>query len=317
MKNPLAGKVIAVCLHPTIDLTYETARLDVEGVVRGRQTMAEPAGKGINVARTLAALGCPVLAAGFIGRNEIPLYENSFDKSRADTQFVPVAAPTRRNLTLIETATGRDLHILDAPMRVQHNELAHMQKLLRARITPNDWIVFSGSCPAGIRQADFAALLKLSAKHGQRVIVDTSGHMLRAAIKTRPWLIKPNLDELAQLTKTRPATRAEALASARQLLPHCETILLSLGADGAILVTADSAWHAREKRKIKTVHTVGCGDALLSGFLAAYAAGKPPPEALRRGVACGSACVRTVHAAITATRQITGLLPKVTVSPCR
>ena len=308
MRKRCVGRIVVVCLHPTVDRTYETERLHRHGVIRGKQVLVEPAGKGVNVARTLATLGRPALVIGFCGRDELPLYEQSLARSRVATRFVPVAAATRQNLTLMEKATGGEVHLLDTPMRIRPRELARFRSLLRTCVAPDDWVVFSGSVPAGVRQADFAALLRLGAELGQRVVVDTSGGMLRAAMRTRPWLIKPNLQELAQLSGASLATGADALASAQSLLGRCGAVLLSLGAAGAILVTPAGAWQAREKRKAKVVHTVGCGDALLAGFLAATASGKLPGEALRRAVGCGSACVRSVRAGVGSRREVARLL---------
>ena len=321
MKRHLEGKLIAVCLHPVIDRTFEVPCLDLGGVVRGRQVMVEAAGKGVNVAHTLAALGMDVLATGFLGRRDTASFEVSFDATRVTARFVRVAARTRESLTLVEKEAGRDTHILDSPMKVRREELDRFRKLAQRSVKPGDWVIFSGSCPAGVRQSDFISLIRAAAAGGGRVCVDTAGGMLRAAMKTRPWLIKPNLEELSDLVGRKLATRAEALVAARSLLKlkRCGMLLASLGEDGAILVTPEGAWHARETRRAtKTVvHTVGCGDALLAGFLAAHAAGKSLMEALRYGVACGSACVRTPYASIRSPREVTGVLPKVSLTPLR
>jgi len=311
VRKGLHGKVVAVCLHPAVDHTYEVPHLDKGEVVQGRRVTAEAAGKGVNVARTLALLGCPVFATGFLGETEEGFYKAFFDQSGIDARFVPVAAQTRQNLTLVETSTGRDLHVLDTPMRVRRDHVARFGALLRRRVTSRDWVAFCGSCPKGVRQSDFSGFLRLCGKLGARVIVDTSGGMLKAAMRTRPWLIKPNVEELAQLVGELPATRAAMLSAARSLLGKCGQVLVSLGRDGAILVTPEGTWHAVERGRADVVHTVGCGDALLAGFLAASASGEVAAEALRTAVACGSACVRTAQATIGSRRDMMRLLGRV------
>ena len=103
-------------------------------------------------------------------------------------------------------------------------------------------------------------------------------------------------------------------AAGRDVLARCEVVLASLGERGAVLMTHRGAWHARETRRANVVHTVGCGDALLAGFLSARAKGKAEPEALRFGVACGSACVRTRYACVRSSAEATRVLRKVVVT---
>ena len=159
--------------------------------------------------------------------------------------------------------------------------------------------MFSGSRPEGFRLSDYARLLALCRESGAKLCVDASGPMLRAALKARPWIVKPNLDELSELVGRRLSRVNEVLQAAVPLTKRCEHVLVSLGRNGALLVSRQGAWRARESSgRVSAVHTVGCGDALLAGFLSACARGEPLPEATRFAVACGSACVRSYRACL-------------------
>ena len=105
----------------------------------------------------------------------------------------------------------------------------------------------------------------------------------------------------------------ELLAGAREVLGSCERVLVSLGREGAVLVTAEGAWHARARGRVKVVHTVGCGDALFAGFLCAYARGASEAEAVRFAVACGTACVGNLEACVRSRAQARKALGRVVV----
>ena len=321
MKNRLSGKFVIVVLHPAVDRTVQVSRLQVGGVIRGRPVMVEAAGKGINIAHTLANLGHPLLATGFLGRGEAEFFLSSFRGAasgaagRVALDFVPVECATRENLTIIERDAGRDTHILVGSMRVGPRETERLLRRMRRRVAAGDWAVFGGSCPSGLKRADYVEALRTCKARGASVCVDASGSLLRAALSVRPWVVKPNREELEELAGRRLRSRAAVLRAARALLERCEHVVVSLGAEGAVLVTRDGAWHARETRCAKVVHTVGCGDALFAGFLAAYARGRRPAEALRFAVACGSACVRTHYASLRSRDEPLRFLRAVRVSP--
>jgi 1-phosphofructokinase family hexose kinase len=312
--NP-ANRFIVVGLHPSIDRTLEIPRFAAGGVIRARVVMVEAAGKGVNVAHSLSNFGHPVSATGFIARRDEKLFLSSFGAPRSGgrvrTDFVRVEGATRENVTIIERDAQRDTHILAGELRVRPADVARLRKIIAREVAAGDWAVFSGSRPGGMRIPDYARLLALCSENGAKLCVDARGPMLRAALQRKPWLIKPNLDELAEWTGRRPSGIPETLQAARPLLARCEHLLISLGPDGALLVSRAGAWRARETRRAAVLHTVGCGDALLAGFLSACAAGKPPPEATRFAVACGSACVRSYRACLRSPAEALRFVPRV------
>ena len=167
--------------------------------------------------------------------------------------------------------------------------------------------------PAGVTQRDYLQMLRICRRSKARLCVDTSGPMLKAALSLGLWAIKPNRSELEELTGRTLRSTQRVEAAAVGLLEQCRYVLVSLGAGGALLVSRDGSWHAREKRPASVCHTVGCGDALFCGFLTAKAAGKPDKNATRFAVACGSACVRTPYAAIQSQAQVKKLLTRIHV----
>jgi 1-phosphofructokinase len=304
---------IVVGLHPAIDRTLEIRRLTAGGMIRGRVVMVEAAGKGANLVHTLSNFGHRVVATGFLGRQDEAFFLSSFRKDRVKAEFVAVASPTRENITIIETDSHRDTHLVTGKLHVGRVDVSRLRSIIAGEVAAGRWAVFSGSRPAGMTLSEYARMLTLCRESGAKLCVDASGPMLRAALKARPWIVKPNLDELSELAGRRLSCVREVVKAAAPLTKWCEHVLVSLGRNGALLVSRQGVWHARDGRRISAVHTVGCGDALLAGFLSACARGKTLPEATRFAVACGSACVRSYRACLLSKAEALRLLPGVHV----
>jgi 1-phosphofructokinase len=306
-------RFIVVGLHPAIDRTLEIGRFTAGGMIRGRLVMVEAAGKGANLVHSLSNFGRRVVATGFLGKQDEAFFLSSFRKDRVKAVFVAVASSTRENITIIERDFHRDTHLVAGELRVGRADVNRLRRIIAREVVEGGWTVFSGSRPAGLRLSDYAGMLALCRDRGARLCVDASGPMLRAALKARPWIVKPNLDELSELAGRRLSRVGEVRHAAELLTEWCEHVLVSLGRNGALLVSRQGVWRARESRRVSAVHTVGCGDALLAGFLSACARGKALPEATRFAVACGSACVRSKRACLLSEDEALRFLPSVHV----
>jgi 1-phosphofructokinase len=306
-------RFLVVGLHPAIDRTLEIGRFTPGGMIRGRVLMVEAAGKGANLVHSLSNFGHRLVATGFLGRQDEAFFLSSFRQDRVRAEFVAVESPTRENITIIERDFRRDTHLVAGKLRVGRAEVSRLRKIIAREVGEGRWVVFSGSRPQGLRLSDYARLLALGRERGAKLCVDASGPMLRAALKARPWIVKPNLDELSELAGRRLSRVNEILEAAVPLTAWCEHVLVSSGRNGALLVSREGAWRARESRRVSAVHTVGCGDALLAGFLSACACGKSLPEATRFAVACGSACARSYRACLLSENEARRVLPGVRV----
>jgi 1-phosphofructokinase len=313
MPTRRSPRFIVIGLHPSIDRTIDVDRIRVGGVIRGRLAMVEASGKGANIAHNLANFGHAVATTGFLGRWDAQFFLASFHPGRVRARFVIVPGATRQNITLIETELRRDTHITAGSLCVGRRDLAALVAKVDRLIRLGDPVVFSGSLPQGVEVADYVALLRLAARKGGRLCVDTSGPALRAALELRPWTLKPNRDELQELVGRPLRSFKQVLSAARDLTDRCENVLVSLGGEGALLATPDGAWRGWEAGPADVVHTVGCGDALFSGFLSARARGRTVADALRFAVACGSACVRSYYAQVRTRREATAWMDRIRV----
>jgi 1-phosphofructokinase len=292
------GRFVVAGLHPAIDRTVEVPALDGATVIRGRLLMVEAAGKGTNIVHTLSNFGHRVTATGFLSRWDRELFLSSFRRDRVRTRFILVDGPSRENVTVVDRRTGRDTHIIAGHLDVTRREVRRLLQVIPRLLRPDDWAVFAGGRPRGFRMDDFSDALAAARRRRARVCVDAGGNMLRVALRRHPWIIKPNRDELSELAGESLATKAQILKAATRLFRRCDRVLVSLGKEGGMLVGPEGAWEARDLRRVRVSHTVGCGDAFFAGFLAAASERMEWSECLRFSVACGSACVRSPYAAL-------------------
>ncbi len=282
--------IITVTLNTSVDRTLEVPGFAVGGHLKGRMVRVQPGGKGVNVARCLAALGVPSVATGLVGRGELPLFRNAFRRTPVRLELVPVAAPTRTNTTILDPERGTDTHIREAGSPVTSREVEALRSRLCELASPDAIVVFCGSLPPGMGDEALAELLAVCRERGARLAADLNGQQLHVAVAARALLIKPNVEELGSLlgVDLGSAAGSRLVRAARSLCGRVRTALLTRGRLGALLVERRRAM-ACSVEVAAPRNTVGCGDAFLAGYLAGVWRGRRRGQALRLAVACGAA----------------------------
>lgn len=287
--------IITVTLNPSVDKTVEVPSFSVGEVLKGRVVRIQPAGKGVNISRCLATLGVRSVVSGFVGSGEEPLFVESFDGQDVGVELVAIDGRTRSNTTILDPVNGSETHIREEGPRVTPSDLARLTEKLEGLAGCDDLVVFAGSLPPGADPSALGELVQGCQERGSKVGIDTSGEALREGVVRAPFLIKPNEEELRELLGRGLESEEELLAGAAEVARKVEIVLLSRGEKGAVCVTRDERWGCRVEVG-GARNTVGCGDALLAGFLAAFVGGQGLSECLRSGVAAGGACALS-HAA--------------------
>ena len=284
--------IVTVTLNPCLDRTLTVPRLAVDEVIRATDARLDWGGKGFNVSRALQALGGESLALGLVGGAAGELVARGLAGLGITADLVPIAGETRTNTVITEARSGRYVKVNEPGPAVQPAELAAFLDRVRARLQPGDLWVLSGSLPSGLPCGIYARLVELVQAGGARALLDTSGEPLRLGYAARPYLVKPNAVEAAEMIGRPVRSAADALAAARTLLGQgIEVIALSLGAVGLLLASGRQAVHVRPPR-IQARTPVGMGDALLAGLAWALERGLPLAEIARWGVATGTAAAR-------------------------
>jgi len=293
-----APTIVAVALNPTFDRVLQVPNLQIGAHQRGRLVSIQPAGKAVNAARLLAALGTPCILTGFVGEGDRERFERSFEKSHVRVEMFEANGMTRENITLVDPQHGVETHIRDVGFPLGEEDIERLTRKLSILASKGSYVLFAGSLPPGMDAKTFADMLKVCREKGAYVAVDSSGPGLEAVKKTKGlWLIKPNREELAEIAG-RPVNTEEGIrAAAETLRKQIDNIVVTLGAEGAYLFSRDGVWRARPHVEAEAiVKTVGSGDALLAGFVHYHALKKRPPECLRLGVACGTAACFQIRA---------------------
>jgi 1-phosphofructokinase len=279
--------IITLTPNPSLDRTLEVGRFARGGVLRARARRVEPGGKGINVARALHAHGHEVLAVLPCGGGEGEQLVRLLTAEGLTPVIVPIADHVRANVAIVEP-DGTVTKVNEPGPTLDADEIERLLATV-AEGHGATWVVGSGSLPPGCSDGLFAALTERAHGGGSRVVIDSSGTPLSEALAARPDLVKPNLEELTEVTGLPVRTLGEAVAAARLLRQRgVATVLASLGEDGALLVDEVGALHAHVAVAAPR-SSVGAGDATLAGYLTAAELGRR--DALRMAVAFGAAAV--------------------------
>jgi 1-phosphofructokinase len=280
--------IVTLTPNPSVDRTVEVAELVRGAVLRATSAHVDPGGKGVNVARALAANALKATAVLPCGGSEGLQLTALLEPEGIGVVGVPIRGAVRANISVTEP-DGTVTKLNEPGPELNADEVAALiAATVEAARTGAVWVVCSGSLPRGVPERFYADLLPALRATGARVVVDTSGAALTAAIPARPDLIKPNREELADEAGQPVHTLGDALRAATILRERgAGTVLASLGADGALLVDDTGAYYG-EAPVDRVLGAVGAGDATLAGFLAGGGAG---PEALTEALAWGAAAV--------------------------
>lgn len=288
--------IVTVTANPSIDRSVRLeSALEPGAVQRGVDPREDAGGKGVNVARALRAAGIDTIAVVPCGADDP--FALILEREGVSFLRVPVTGAVRANLTITDPDGTTTKINLPGP-RLTRSETASLIDGVVAAAEGAEWVVFAGSVPPGAGDDFYAvAIAAVRARWGKDaplIAVDTSGAALEWAVASgRPDLIKPNEIELADLAGEVLDETADVVATsvrlARSLVPaKVASVLVTLGSEGALLVTADSVLRATAPL-ITVASTVGAGDSSLAGYLIATSAGGDAAERLGRAVAYGAA----------------------------
>jgi 1-phosphofructokinase len=270
--------IVTVTLNPSLDRTLEVESLDRGAVLRTSNPTLEAGGKGVNVTRALTANGIPSVAVLPVGGGEGAEMSALLEASGVRAHFVPVAGRTRSNITIAEL-DGTITKLNEPGPVIGARELDALTAVVASAVSPGDWVLISGSVPPEFTPEQVLALAASLADREVNLAIDTSGDALVASLAARPRLIKPNRAELAEITGSELGSISEVIDAAKGVRGRgVELVLVSLGADGAVLV-GPAGVVVGESRVDRPRSTVGAGDSFLAGFLSRFTVDETDVEA--------------------------------------
>lgn len=277
--------IYTVTLNPSIDFIVRIDQLNLGSVNRMVSDDKFAGGKGINVSRVLQRLGVGNTATGFLGGFTGHFIEDSLKNEGIETAFVKVDQDTRIN---VKIKSQEETEINGQGPMISQEQLEALKAKL-SQLTSDDTVVFAGSAPANLGNAVYKELIPLVRKSGAQVVCDFEGQPLLDALANNPLLVKPNNHELEAIFGVPLNSLNDVETYARRILEMgAQHVLISMAGDGALLVTEEATYFAKPiKGQVK--NSVGAGDSMVAGFTGEFVKSKDPVEALKWGVACGTA----------------------------
>jgi 1-phosphofructokinase len=267
---------VSVTLNPAIDETVVLETLRPGEVHRARAVSFHAGGKGVNVASCLADWDFGAITAmGILGANNAGVFESLFAAKKIRDGFVRVAGETRTNIKLVHDGDTTDINL--PGLEVDAGLIARVREGIFANAVAGDLVLLAGSVPSGASATVYAELIAALHERGVRVVLDTSGAPLNAALRAPelPYCIKPNRSELEAFAGRALPADTDLIAAARALNARgVALVIVSLGAEGSLYVTDPQMLHAKLP-VIRAASTVGAGDAMVAGIIAALAEGAP------------------------------------------
>ena len=277
--------IYTVTLNPSIDFIVRLDHLELGSVNRMTSDDKFAGGKGINVSRILQRLDVDNTATGFIGGFTGRFVEDGLTAEGIKTNFVQVSEDTRIN---VKIKAGEETEINGAGPKISDEKLEELKAIL-AGLSSEDTVVFAGSAPSSLGNQVYNTLIPIAKKAGAEVVCDFEGQTLLDSLNYQPLLVKPNNHELADIFGVELNGLEDIEKYAREILAKgAKNVIISMAGDGALLVTPEAAYFAKPiKGTVK--NSVGAGDSMVAGFTGEYVKSGDPIEALKWGVACGSA----------------------------
>lgn len=284
------SKIITVTANTALDLFLEVDGLTEKDNILADSSREFACGKGVNVARAIAAQGSAVTCLGFVGCQSMMTFK-ALESNLLHTDLTPVEGKTRTNITLFDNGRNRETHIRTAGYSVTELDCRELAAKLEETLQPKDIVVFSGSLPPGAPDDLYAYLISVCKRNDTLTILDSSGNSLKQSLAAKPYLIKPNQQELEELVGESLNNEQAIVEAARYWVDQGITwVYVSRGRQGVIAVGREMALAANITELPDGIMThIGCGDAMVAGLALAIAAGENPENTLMRGVACGVA----------------------------
>ena len=284
--------ILTITLNPALDVATSCDQLQPSHKLRCAHAERFPGGGGINVARVVQRLGGDCLALYLAGGVVGDRLQNLLQAEQVPSHRLAIADETRESFSVLETSTGREYRFVLPGPEVTAREWQDCVDFLGRMDPPPRYVVLSGSLPPSLAIDSYAQLTAMARSRGCKVVLDSSGAPLAAALAAGVFLIKPSLRELSDLTGAPLEDETQWRAAAELLVRdgRAELVALSLGERGAMLFSAQGAWRA-DALKVDVKSTTGAGDSFLAAMVWALNREMALPQAFGYGVAAGSAAL--------------------------
>jgi 6-phosphofructokinase 2 len=307
--------IVTVTLNPAIDHTLVLPKFVAGDTIRVKSVRSDPGGKGINVSRVVHELGGDSLAMGFAPGGLGRYIEQTLNSQGIPTDFLHMKGEVRTSITILDESRHMNTILSDPGPETDPAYFEELKKRLRKRLHAGDWLVIAGSIPPPLDATVYTDLIDEAANIGAHTVLDADGAALAAGAAAHPEMLKGNKRELERLLGRHLDDETATLKGARQVhdagVGH---VVITRGREGALAV-ADHENLRGVAPRVRAVSAVGSGDAFLAGVVLTLSKGGSMTEALRLGIASGTASVLFPGTELCRRREVDILMPRVRIHP--
>jgi 1-phosphofructokinase family hexose kinase len=283
--------IVTLTMNPAIDRTIAVDRLAFDDRAYILSSKDSPGGRGINAARVIHSFGGAALAVIPAGGDRGARFEHYMVDCGFPITCVPIRNDIRLNLTIVDRH-GLTIKLNEIGPRLDRGEISSVEGTVDAQLEGADWLMLCGSLPPGVPSDFYAQLIARARRRNVKTLLDTDGEALAQGIEAGPTIVTPNQQEAERLLNTVLLTRTQSIAAARRIESlGAESVVLSLASRGAIGLAKDLMWEAIPPR-VDAISPIGAGDAMAAAVLWSLQAGEEFREALKWGVAAGTASAK-------------------------
>ncbi len=306
--------ILSLCPNPSLDVYYYVGALKEDDTNRVENPFLSAGGKGVNAARVISRFTEDVLLALPLGGCTGECVKELLEAEGVSLVVVSISSPTRVNTILEQKAKGKHLLIASSGSPLLKEEREKLELAVCKDYSP-EVLILGGSVPPSLPKDYYARIIKKFKGTGTKVIVDADGELLKEAVKEGPFAIKPNKYELERLVGSPLLDLKEIVEAAKEILKFgVEVVIVSLGEFGALGVSREEIFRVVPP-KVEVKNTVGAGDSLVGAFAYGVYSGKSLKEAVKLGVACGTATVMEEGVKLCSPETLKSLLKEVKVLP--
>lgn len=281
--------ILTITMNPAIDKVYAIDDFQVNQVFRPKAMTATAGGKGLNVARVARILGEAVMATGFLGGSTGQFIHKQVEKMGVINRFIPIQGETRICINIMDEKNTTSTEILEPGPVVSREECNLFLEEYEKMLDSCDIVTASGSLPKGVPVDFYNMLIEIANTKGKKFILDTSGDYFKQGIQAKPYMVKPNKEELEKAVGSHFGTFHDYESVLMKLKEQgIQLPVVTLGKDGCIAALEDGIYRFFAP-SVKVLNTVGSGDSFVAGCAVSLCRGKESFEAIKMGMACGIA----------------------------
>ncbi len=305
--------IFTVTLNPAIDQTVVLDRFVAGDTLRVKSSRFDPGGKGINVSRVVRELGGESVAMGFAPGGLGRYIEQTLKAQGIECDFVHTKGEARTNITIIDESRHMHTIISDPGPQTDDRFAEQLLSKLRKRLRANDWLVVAGSIPPPLSPDIYAEIITMARENWVHTVLDADGPALVVGVAAKPEMVKGNRRELERLLGSRLSDERSTLEAAGVLRGmDIRMAVVTRGREGAVAMCDEGSFRSVAPR-VRAVSAVGSGDGFLAGIVLSLSRGDKMEDALRLGVAAGTACVLTPGTELCHRREVDILQSRVKV----